>query len=191
MRKLSDWIQKVSTGKVVLVTLVIFIAFTALVLPDQAAQAEQYSEGVGSVDTSFVYSPDDIYRIAQGLGEEGRDAYVRARWTFDLVWPIVYAVFLAVAVSYLLDKAFSHQGDWHMLNLVPVFGMIFDYLENLAATGVMLAFPDKLSWLNVLAAGFTPIKWVFVGDGFALALIGLVAWGVNSLKQSRQTKTAG
>jgi hypothetical protein len=190
MRKFSDWIQKVSTGKVVLITSLVFLAFTAFVLPGQSAQAEQYSSGIPSVDTSFIYSPNDLYRIADLLGEEGREAYVRARWTFDLVWPIVYMVFLATAVSYLLDKAFSHQGDWHLLNLVPFAGMIFDYLENLAATGVMLAFPDKLTWLNFLASVFTPVKWVLVGDSFALVLIGLVAWGVNSRKLAKQAKAS-
>jgi hypothetical protein len=190
MHKLSNWIQKVSTGKVVLVTSLVFLAFTAFVLPGQSAQSEEFSSGVPSVDTSFVYSPEVIYRIAGALGEEGRDAYVRARWTFDLVWPIVYTVFLATAVAYLLHKAFSHQGDWHLLNLVPVAGMIFDYLENLAATGVMLAFPDKLTGLNLLASVFTPVKWVLIGDGFALVLIGLVAWGVNSWKRAKSAETA-
>jgi hypothetical protein len=191
MRKLSDWIQKVSTRQVVMVTALVFLVFTAFVLPNQASQAEEFSKGLGSVDTSFVYSASDLFRVAEALGEEGRDHYVRARWTFDLIWPLVYTAFLATAVSYLLDKAFSHQGDWHMLNLIPLVGMVFDYLENIAATGVMMAFPDKLTWLALLSSWFTPVKWVAIGDSFTLIVIGLIAWVINSRKKPKDTEVGG
>jgi hypothetical protein len=183
MGKLSAWIQKVSTGKVVLVTLAIFIAFTALALPVEAARVDDYNKEVGSVDTRFYYSPNDLFRIAEAYGEKGRQDYVRARWTFDVIWPLVYTVFLATAMSYLLTKAFSHQGGWQLLNLLPVSAMIFDFLENAAASGVMLAYPDQPFWMAWLASVFTPIKWVLVGDSFALVMIGLVAWGVSALKK--------
>jgi hypothetical protein len=185
MRKLSDWIQKVSTRQAVMITALVFLVFTAFVLPNQSAQADAFGKGMGTVDTSFVYSVSDLFRVAEGLGEEGRAQYVRARWTFDLIWPLVYTAFLATAVSYLLDKAFSHQGDWHLLNLIPVVGMLFDYLENIAASGVMMAYPDKLTWLALLSSWFTPVKWVAIGDSFTLVAIGLIAWVINSRKMAK------
>jgi hypothetical protein len=164
---------------------VIFIAFTALVLPGQAAKSEQYNGPAGAVDTSFMYSPDDLFETAEAYGEEGREAYVRARWTFDVVWPLVYTVFLATTVSFLLDKGFSHQGDWHLLNLAPLFAMLFDFIENAAASGVMLSFPERPLWLAWIASVATPVKWVLVGDSFTLVLIGLVAWGVRSWRNRK------
>lgn len=184
MRRLSAWIQRVSTGKMVIATLIIFIAFTALVLPGQAAQADQYSGPAGSIDTSFYYSPEDLLTTAEAYGEDGRAAYVRARWTFDVVWPLVYTAFLAAGISFLLDKAFPPKGSWQLLNLMPVFAMLFDLLENTAASGVMLAYPEQPVWLAWFASVFTPIKWVLVGDSFVLLLIGLVGWIVKALRRS-------
>ena len=74
---------------VALLALVVFLLFTALVLPAQSAQAEAQFAGVGSPDTSFWYTPDDLYRMAEAYGAQGRPAYNRARFTFDIAWPLV------------------------------------------------------------------------------------------------------
>ena len=90
MQKLSSTFYKISTWKIVLLTLIIFVAFTALVLPGQSAEADKFGEDVGSVDTSMYYTPDNLFEIAEAYGEAGRTAYIRARWTFDVLWPLVY-----------------------------------------------------------------------------------------------------
>ncbi len=84
-KRISDWLRQVPTGWVALAALVIFMLFTALVLPQQASKAAQETGGAVSPDTSFFYVPDDLYRMAEAYGERGRQAYIRARFTFDLV----------------------------------------------------------------------------------------------------------
>jgi len=90
----SSVLSRLSSGTVALAGLVIFLLFGALVLPGQAAAAEKASGGAGSPDTSFLYTPDDLLRQAEAYGAQGRAAYVRARWTFDLAFPLVYGFFL-------------------------------------------------------------------------------------------------
>ncbi|MEN8240345.1 MAG: hypothetical protein ABFS17_00355 [Chloroflexota bacterium] len=181
MQKISAWFHKISNGKVVLVTLLIFIAFTSLVLPGQAAQADQFGEEVGTVDTSMYYTPDQLIEIAEGYGKEGRDAYIRARWTFDVAWPLVYTAFLASATSLLVKKTIDQYSPWMMLNLVPLFAMLFDFLENIAASGVMAAYPQKLTWLAWLSSVFTPVKWLLVGGSFLLVIGLLIALAIKAL----------
>ena len=41
-----------------------------------------------------MYSTSDLYEMAQSYGADGRGLYVKARFTFDLVWPLVYTLFL-------------------------------------------------------------------------------------------------
>ena len=82
MLKISNWLRRVSTGWVTLLGLIIFITFTALVLPGQAAQAEDSSGGAATPDLSFVYSVNDLYEMAELYGEMGRSDYVKARFTF-------------------------------------------------------------------------------------------------------------
>ena len=173
MKRYSMWLSKVSTGWVTIVGLVIFMAFTATVLPAQSEKAQAASNGAESPDTSFFYTPADIYESAEAFGESGRQAYIRARWTFDVVWPIVYTVFLVTSIGWVFSKAFPAESKLQFANLVPVLGMFFDYLENTAATIVMTRFPASSPAAAFLATVFTPVKWVFVNGSFVVLLVGI------------------
>lgn len=175
MASLSAWIRRRSTSVVALLALLLFIAFTATVLPRQAATADAVSGGIGSPDASFLYTPDDLYHWAEGYGPEGRRDYVRARLTFDVIWPLVYTLFLATAISWLFSRAFPPGSRWQLLNLVPILGLLFDYIENLAAATVMARYPAQTPLLDWVAPLATPIKWLFVNGSFVVVLLGLLA----------------
>lgn len=64
--------------------------------------------------------------MAEAYGESGRQAYIRARFTFDLVWPLVYTLFLATAISWVLGRAFALDSCWQRANLAPLLNAIFD-----------------------------------------------------------------
>ena len=185
-KRISDWLRRVSTGWVAVAGLLIFLLFTALVLPQQATRAQQETGSADSPDTSFFYSPDDLYRIAESYGEQGRRAYVRARFTFDLVWPLVYTLFLATAISWVFGRTFAPASLWQRANLAPLLGALLDYLENLSTSLVMLRYPDQTSVVDALAPVFTALKWSVLGASFLLLLGGIVvmvwrptssAWG--------------
>ena len=170
MSKVSSFLIKISVGWVVLAALIVFLAFTALVLPGQAAKAEQASGNAGSPDTSFFYSASQLYGLAQSYGEEGRQAYIVARWTFDLVFPLVYGAFLITGISWLSLRIYGRGTLAQYANLVPVLGVLFDFLENTATSIVMARFPSESKWIAHLATIFTPVKWAFVIGSFVVLL---------------------
>ena len=172
LRRISDRLRRSSSTWVALSGLMVFLLFSVLVLPGQSSQAAEYAEGVGSPDTSLLYSRDDLYRMAEAYGEEGRAAYVRARFTFDVIWPIVYALFLVTGVSWVYGKAFSPRSGWQLVNTAPLVGAVFDYLENVSAAVVMLRYPDPTIVMDTLAPVFTLVKWVFLGSSFVLLFVG-------------------
>jgi len=178
LRSFSAWLGRLSSGPAALAALVVFLLFTALVLPGQAAQAEEASRGAASPDLSFFYSPGDLYRMAETYGPQGRAAYIRARWTFDLLWPLVYTAFLVTAISWLNRKIFPAGSRWQLTNLVPVAGALLDYLENLSASLVMARYPLSTPVVDWLAPVFTMLKWPLVGGSFLvlLAVLLLAAW---------------
>ena len=174
-QRISEGLHRVSTGRVALAAMVIFLLFTALVLPRQSGAG---AGDVGSPDTSFYYSREELYRMAEAYGVQGRAAYVRARLTFDVIWPIVYTAFLGTAISWLTPRAFGPGSPWRRANLAPVLGALFDYLENLSTSLVMVRYPDRTPVVDTLAPIFTLVKWIFVGGSFVLLFIGIgaVAW---------------
>ncbi len=173
MKSTSKWLHKISTSWVTLLALVIFLIFVVTVLPGQTAAAEAYAKGNGSPDTSFTYTKEELYRMAERYGEEGREAYIRARWTFDLFFPLVYTAFLVTSTSWLFKRVFPENSPWQLANFVPFLGMIFDFLENSAVTVVLARYPNQTPVVDVLAPVFTLIKWVFVSSSFVLLLLGL------------------
>lgn len=174
LKKWSVKLQHLSTGWITLAAVVVFVLFTALALPAHSAQAEQASGGAGSPDTTFFYSSADLYHFAEAYGPAGRAAYVRARVTFDVIWPLVYTVFLVSTISWLSRRAFAPHSRWELLNLVPVLAMLFDFLENTSAVLVMLRYPQPAPLAAAVAPVASLVKWGLVMGSFGLLLVVLV-----------------
>jgi hypothetical protein len=58
-----------------------------------------------------------------------------------------------------------------MLNLAPILGMLFDFLENITASIVINRYPALSPVSANLAPVFTFLKWVFVGGSFLILFI--------------------
>jgi hypothetical protein len=174
MKKLSSWLYRVSTGKRALFFLLFFVVFSALILPGQSAAAEEYSADVGSPDLSFFYSAEELYRMAEVYGEEGREAYIRARFTFDLLWPIVYTLFLSTAISWSFVRAVPTYSGLRSVNLVPILAMVFDYLENISTSLVMWRYPEKIVGVAAIAPIFTLVKWTLLTVAILSLILGVV-----------------
>jgi hypothetical protein len=174
LTRFSNWLHEASKGWVAFVGLIIFLLFTILVLPDQSQKAELVSGKAGSPDTSFFYSPSDLTSMALAYGEQGRKAYVKARFTFDLIFPIVYTFFLVTALSWFIGKSFTTSNPMRLANLIPLLGMLCDYLENFTASIAMLRYPKPASLASILAPFFTLLKWSFIGLSFALLAISIL-----------------
>jgi hypothetical protein len=182
--KLTNWLQKISTGPLTLACLLVFLIFGALVLPDQAAKAEAYSSESGSPDTSIYYTASDLYRMAEAYGPAGRSAYIRARFTFDLIFPLVYTAFLVTAISWLFTWL-KLPNRWQWINLLPIAGALFDYLENISAAIVLARYPNTTIVIDHLSGAFTLVKWIFIIGSF-LTLVVLIGIVLISVFQKHQ-----
>lgn len=171
LRRLSRTLVEFSKANVTLAALVIFLIFSVIVLPRQSAAVDVYSGSSGSPDLSLFYSPNDLYHMAEQYGSAGRDAYVHARFSFDLVFPIIYTLFLATAISWILGIITPEASPWRMLNLVPIPGMLFDFFENTTASIVISRYPALSPIFANLAPVFTFLKWAFVGGSFLILFI--------------------
>lgn len=137
-----------------------FLAFILWVLPEVSRQGQALGL-TQSIDTSFGLSADRLWQIAEGYGAALRQAYLIQRWTFDLVFPLVYGGFLWVSGLYLIKRMNAHQGLKLTLILIPL-GVLFDYLENSLVSLVFLAYPSRVVGLTELAVLMIPVKWFFV-----------------------------
>jgi len=167
----ANRIISASTKWLALISTIVFLIFSATVLPDQSAKAEIYSADVGSPDLSLFYSPADLYQMAEAYGQSGRQAYVRARFTFDLAFPIVYGAFLLFTSAWALGQTTGESDRKRVLVFIPLFAVLLDLLENSSAAFVISRYPQPSSIVAALAPFFTLFKWIFVGSGFALTFV--------------------
>jgi hypothetical protein len=186
MHKLSDFFYRFSYGWVALTATLVFVLFSVLTLPGQSRIAQTYSQGSGSPDTSLFYNAEDLYSMAGLYGAQGREVYLKARWTFDLAFPVVYSFFFIAAISWLLNRITPPGSRWRLLNLVPVAAFVLDLLENTATSLVMARFPLHCPPGELLAPILTPIKWLMVS---ASMLILLLASAYHLVAAIRRKKT--
>jgi hypothetical protein len=169
--RVSNRIILSSSKWVVLSSTIIFLIFVGTVLPDQALKAEIYSAEIGSPDLSLFYSPADLYQMAEVYGSSGREAYVRARFSFDLLFPMVYGAFLLFTIAWGMGKTTGEKNHKRLLVFIPLLAVLFDLLENTFAAFVIGRYPQPSGIIAMLAPFFTLFKWVFVGFGFALSFV--------------------
>lgn len=168
---------------VAFVATVIFALFIAVVLPRVSAYTEDSVGGAGSPDTDMMYSGQDLYDIAESYGQEGRETYVLLRWTFDLVWPLVYTFFILSMIIWIA-KPVSYK--WvHKVYWLPILAMLLDYLENTLVTIVMVNFPKKLIALGQVASFASMLKWGVLSLAFIGILVVLFARIVNRLSRKK------
>jgi len=185
LERLSTFLYKISSGRLSLAGLALFLFFIGFILPAQTARALPTSEEVGSPDLSFYYTPGELYEMAEAYGVQGRAAYIRTRFSFDLIWPLVYTLFLSTTISWLFKQISISKSWWGWANLVPLFGMVFDYAENISTSLVMYRYPKSADLLAAIAPIFTAAKWILVALSFGLLCVGIIAFIWHSFRKRR------
>jgi hypothetical protein len=161
------------------VTAAVFVLFLVAVLPAEAQRTLEAAGTSETPDTSYVYGADDLYRLAETYGEQGRAHYVRSRFTFDVAWPLVYGAFLQT--SLLLASRRTALGRLPTPVIAfPTATVVADLLENTSAALVMARYPATTPVVDRAAPVFTFVKWNLLSASFALvavgAVLGLIGW---------------
>jgi hypothetical protein len=180
LKKLSDDLYRFSSGRLAIFGTILMLLFLITVMPGETVKAAAYSTQAGTPDTTAIYSVEKLLGMAEAYGEQGRRAYIQARFSFDLAFPLVYGFFLAVCTSWMLKRLLPPDNFWRRLNLLPPAAVLFDLLENTCAVIVMAAYPTVRPLAAQLAVIFTPIKWLLVTSSFIV----LIAAGLLVIYQA-------
>lgn len=175
--------KKKGSWLLIAVTL-LFVVFIVAVLPKVSSYTSETIGVSETPDTKFFYTSDDLYRIAEECGEEGRAIYVKLRWTFDLLWPIVYTAFLFVWIwqlsTYLMIRKYYY---------IPILAMAFDYLENLATTIVFINYPKEVNSIASITPWLSILKWTILGFSFLIWFVLLAVAAYRVLRPLNKNKT--
>ncbi len=181
--QISKKLTKISSIKLTAFLFLLFLFFMFVVLPSLASKAAELFAGLGSPDLLFFYSGEKLYEVASSYGELGRNAYIETRFQFDLVWPVVYTLFLVTSISWFCSRITNVQSKLRYCNLLPIVAVVFDLLENVSVSIVMYQFPAKTALFSNIASYSTTLKWIFIYASFLTLAISMVVFLWMSIKK--------
>jgi hypothetical protein len=122
------------------------------------------------------YGLEDARAFLAALSAEGREFYLRVQHRLDLVYPAL----MALATGWALVRLAPGGGAWRLMALVPVPGMVFDWLENAAVARMLAAGPEGLTAEMVSRASlWSQLKAGFTTVSLSLLLIFLALWALR------------
>jgi hypothetical protein len=154
-------IKKLFTSKpAFILSSILFLLFMVLVLPYFSTLTNSKTNSDFSPDTGFFYTAEEFYENMEIYQQEGRDFYILMRWTFDLIWPLVYTFFF-LQVLYRLSKS-CNKKKRKIVMILPFLGYGFDLMENTFASINVGIYPKESQFLFSLMQISSMLKWLFI-----------------------------
>ena len=173
LSKLSAYLHKIATLRNTLIFLLLFVLTISVIFPF-FANLLGLPEELESADTKYFYSTSDLYEIIDTYDEPARKASAIFHFTADLIFPLVYLFSFGTLISMTLSRGFPDSAWLQRANLVPLWLLVFDLLENSGLAILFLRYPEKLMGLARLTSFISAIKWCLSGLTVLLVLIGLL-----------------
>ncbi|TDB65208.1 hypothetical protein [Arundinibacter roseus] len=155
---LSDWCYTHLTTRRMLLFLVLVIGINVLLFP--ALQTKMGQGAAADVlDLHIGFTKAEAMEVLTILGENGRQIYLWTELLADGIYPILYTLLFLSILSLIYKKILFPASYWRWINLVPLFILLADYLENVGIITLITTFPnfsDPVVWLTSAA---NQIKW--------------------------------
>jgi hypothetical protein len=132
-----------------------------------------YAAGNQPFDLQNALTPAEVYPQLATWTENARTLYY-AFTLIDYAFPFFAGLFIAATATFALRNSLP---KWYAAlaerNLLPVFmlGTAFDWLENLAALGVISLYPAEIGWLPLVLVIAKKLKLVCVMSAQAAMLL--------------------
>jgi hypothetical protein len=183
--EVSDRIIAITSRRTMLAALagLLVTAFLVNGRPFGVAQLMEITGGVGILDMEVLYTPDQAYAFLAAMGEAGRAFDLTHIIPIDLFVPFFYALFLSTFITWLLHRWLPAGSRWHRLNVVPVAGAVFDYLENLGIIAMLLAWPARLTEIAQFVMASTLLKFSFSAAAFLIVAVAIAGWIVYAIRR--------
>jgi len=186
---LSDRIIALSSLRTILLSLtgLLITGFLVNGRPFGVAELKSITGGVGILDMEVFYTPEQAYAFLAAMGDGGRAFELTHIVPLDLFVPFFYGLFLSTFISWLLHRWLPAESRWHRLNVIPVIGALFDYLENLGIVAMLLAWPAEMYSVAQITMAATLLKFGFSVLAGIVVLGAIAGWIMTALRKNRGT----
>lgn len=148
------------------VTLVAVAVLLLLVFPNLPIGGE-------TLDTKPGYTYEEAVASMEAYGTDGRTIYAWSSMLLDTLLPLAYVTLFAG----LIYRFRATEGTW-WLAYIPVVAGIFDLLENVQITAMLVRYPDVSAVQVAWASAFTTVKW-WIGPVYQILGAGLLLFAAG------------
>ena len=185
-KKILEILNKYSSGKNVLFFFVVTQIFYGTMLFFSVPKVVQYSNGMKILDMLPTgYRAEYVQTLFQTLGETGRTIYLFQQIPLDMFYPGLFAISFSLLLTFIFEKVFSKESKLQLLSIVPIFGGLFDYFENIGIIVMLLIYPNFQPWIARITNIFSVLKSTFTIIMFALLTIGIIMFLIKKLKNRK------
>lgn len=171
-------ISSLAIPKIVLPLGGLFLFFSLYLFP---AYQSEINELIGKefqlLDTRFSYTKADVLLTFEEIGAKGRAQYKFISGCIDMIYPIVYGLFLSLLLLMLAKKIPNRKG--RLLCCIPFIAVLFDYIENASVLRMLNTYPNITDLQIMIGSTATSMKWTFI----VLSLLFVIGFGVSAWKK--------
>jgi hypothetical protein len=125
-------------------------------------------------DLHFSYTSEQARTLLTELGEKGRTFYALFELSADVVYPVVYTLFMCSLIGFGWKKVILAQPPRPWVLLVPSTTFIFDVLENLGIVLFLTMYPTISDSIVAWVSLCTSLKWISAVVVAVVAIVGLL-----------------
>ncbi|HEX3001030.1 MAG TPA: hypothetical protein VHN82_01450 [Methanoregula sp.] len=186
----SDRIIAITSRRTMLIALagLMVTAFLVNGRPFGIAELRTITGGVGVLDMEVLYTPQQAYAFLAAMGEAGRAFDLTHIVPLDFFVPFFYALFLSTVITWFLHTWLPNESRWHRLNVVPVIGALFEYLENIGIVAMLLAWPAQVPDIARFTVAATLLKFGFSVLAGIIVIIAIAGWIASICKKKPDMK---
>ena len=119
----------------------------------------------------FGYNEAQARIFLGALSDEGRDFYLGVQQRVDMVFPVLFALVMGIAIFWLYAE--KSRAMRVALLLLPALGALADYVEN-ARVAALLRSESPAAAMIAAASQATVLKFIFIAASLGLILVGVV-----------------
>jgi hypothetical protein len=182
LTKFSAFFNRWATGWNVLIFLALQILFNVGVFPYFQAY-DAAGNALPVMDLMFGFDKETAYHTLESYGQEGRDKMLCIGRLIDSIYPFVYTMLDILAITFLFRKFLPATSKLHLLNLLPFFAFVFDFIENYFLGKLITTYPNLSDTTVRMASLFNQLKWIAAALCIFFILCGLIGWMVRGRKK--------
>lgn len=185
---MTDLLSRYSTWKLIVPLFILFVGFSVFFFPGyQSRMQAAAGEPISPLDTRFSYTYEEVRRDFEKLGADGRDTYRIVVSRIDMIYPIIYGCLFILMLAWPIKNLTTPGSPALWIALLPLIGMLFDYLENIVIIDLLDSFPKLDAQTVAFAERMTILKHGFLFLSVGLAVLLFISVMVQHLFLRRRT----